>query len=189
MSNEAKELLIFPSGSESFVGEGNLSGIGVQNVEGGAAKYCEVGRAIIFSAPGIIFADEHIEIPVQVIFDGPMPSDMGKNFIGRQEKREGVVALFVVGLAVLGAPSLDPGNGDKINQSVLACRLLERNDEGAPDLVTAVAVFLRLMEAGFGIGRRGIKCSVGFPIELGLVCFDGKNVTPLFSRMAAVIRR
>ena len=56
MSNESKELLIVPSCLESFVGEGNLAGIGLQNVEGEAAEYCEVGRTIILSAPGIILA-------------------------------------------------------------------------------------------------------------------------------------
>jgi hypothetical protein len=176
VGNEAKEVLIFPSGSESFVREWNLARIGLQNVEGEAAEYCQVGRAIIFSAPGIIFADKHIELPVQVIFDGPVSSDVGEKFLDRQEKREGIGALLVGGLAVLGAPSLDACDGDKVDESVPAWRLLERNDEGAPDVVAAMAVFLGLMEASFGISRCGIEGGVSFPVELGLIGFDGKDV-------------
>ena len=55
--------------------ERNFVGDRLEDVESEAAENCEIGGAIILSGPGIIFADQNIELPVQFVFDAPMGSD------------------------------------------------------------------------------------------------------------------
>jgi len=152
VSHEVEEVLIVPFCLESFVRERNLVGIGSEQVEGEATQNCQIGGPVILSGPGVIFGHEDIELPVQFVFYAPMGSALGECLISRQEYREPIGALLVGGLTIASAPGVDPGDSDKIDESVLARRLFERDDEGAADLVPAVSLFFRLMETGSPVG-------------------------------------
>ena len=120
MSHEVDQVLVVPPGFESFVAEGDFLGIGSECVEGEASQDGKIGRCVVVAASGEIFGKQDVELPMELVFDGPVATHRVEQLLGRHLARQGIAAQRVAGLAVDRAPALDPGDGDQVDQRVLA---------------------------------------------------------------------
>ena len=85
MSHEVEEFLVVPAGLESFVAHRGFSRVASEDVEGQLSDDGEIGRSVVLSGSGLIFSEQDVELPVEVIFDLPVASDYAEQFEG--EKR------------------------------------------------------------------------------------------------------
>jgi len=72
MSDEAQEVLVVPTGLESFVVEGDFVRLCAQEIESEPAKNGKIGGSVLLSAAGEIFGEQYVELPMELIFDRPM---------------------------------------------------------------------------------------------------------------------
>jgi len=82
----------------------------------------------------------------------------------------------VRGLVADGSPALDPGNGDQIDERILARSLGKGDDKGAPDLVPAMGIFFGLVKAGGLALCRCVERGIGFGGQLGLVALKCDHI-------------
>lgn len=67
------EVLLVPCGEESFVLDSDACGFFVlEHTESEAADEAEVGVGVTFADAALVFAERHVELPVQAVFDTPV---------------------------------------------------------------------------------------------------------------------
>src|SRR5262249_34520305 len=160
----------------SFAGDWDLSGVGLQDVQGQTSEYGLISGGVLLSASVSVLEHEDVELPVKVVFYGPVAAHVAQDFLGRGEPGEGEVpGLVRGGLLADAAPDLGPGDGDEAFEGVLARALLEGNDEGAAPFVASVRRVLGLGDGRLGRGGGG-EGGGGLCGELGLVGLDGDEV-------------
>jgi len=128
MSQKAEEVLLCPSCLKSFVTEGDIFGAGSQDIESQTSKDGEICWSVVLAAPDLIFAEQDVELPMQIVFDGPVASDRNQQFFCRHFAGQRKTTDFVSGLAVDGAPAFEPADSAQIDECVLAGRLGEGDD-------------------------------------------------------------
>src|ERR1700722_9351688 len=134
--------------------EGDVFGVASEDVEGQASEGGEVGGAVVPSVTGLIFGHQHVELPVEVVLDGPvsaaLPPDVGRG----DALGEGIVPDVVSGLAFDSAQALDAGERLEVDERLPAGGLGEADDDGAAHFMAAMGLTLGLADrrAGAGLG-------------------------------------
>ena len=85
MSKEFEEEVFSPSCSAHFACDGSVSWVRSQDVEGEASDDGEVFGSVVLAGPGIVFVEDHVEGPMELVFYGPMGAHDG----GKLARREG----------------------------------------------------------------------------------------------------
>src|SRR3954447_22241260 len=92
MSKEAEEVCLLPLGLSHFAGGGSFVGVGVEDVEGEASDDGEVFRGVVLARAGVVFIEDDVEGPMQVVFDRPMRPDGVEELARAEAAREDEVA-------------------------------------------------------------------------------------------------
>ena len=74
ISKEFEEEFLLPSCELHFATDGSIIGVGAQDVDGDAADDGKILWPIILAGAGVVFAEDNVEPPVQLIFHAPMPA-------------------------------------------------------------------------------------------------------------------
>ena len=74
--------MIGPAGFESFVAERDVFGVCCENIESEAAKDSEIGGGVVFAISSGVFGEQEVELPMELIFDGPMVPHGGEKLFG-----------------------------------------------------------------------------------------------------------
>ena len=74
MSKEVEEKIFAPSCELHFSADRPLIGVSGQDVEGDAAQDGKILWSVILAGSGIVLVEGHIEAPMTLIFDAPIPA-------------------------------------------------------------------------------------------------------------------
>ena len=72
MSKEVEEELLFPSSEVHFSPDRSFIGVCPQDVDRDSAYDGKILWPVIFAGPGIIFVEDYVEWPMELIFDAPV---------------------------------------------------------------------------------------------------------------------
>ena len=132
MSKEAEEVCLLPFRLSHFAGGGSFVGVGVEDVEGEASDDGEVFRGVVLARAGVVFVEDDVEGPVQVVLDRPMRPDGVEELARAEAAREQEVAGRLGGGAVAGPARLDrptatrPGKACVASSAVTGSTLARR---------------------------------------------------------------
>src|SRR5262249_57223179 len=117
MSKELEEEWFAPCSKPHFPGNGLVSGMTPQDIEGNSTNDRKILWSVILARPSVVFVEDNIELPMQVIFHTPVSTRDFKNPGGRQTPGQGNVARCHLGLlAHAPALGLDAGQGDQARE-------------------------------------------------------------------------
>jgi hypothetical protein len=105
MSKEVEEELSFPSSEVHFPAHRSIIGVRSQDVDGDSAYDCKILWPVIFAGPCIIFAEDDVERPMQLIFDAPVCAGDFEHALGRQTFGQGHVMHRLGEFAIADLPS------------------------------------------------------------------------------------
>ena len=176
MSHEVEEFLVVPAGLESFVAHGDLSRVASEDIERQLSDDGEIGGPVLLSGSGLVFSEQDVELPVEVVFDLPVSSDYAEQFEGGEALGQGIGAALVPGDALAGSRHLDAGDGDQSDQSLGSWRLGERRHHDAADFVAAVGRILGFEDRRSGVGGGFVQRGDGLFMQLGLIGLDGDHI-------------
>src|SRR3954471_24162310 len=169
MSKEAEEVCLLPLGLSHFAGGGWFVGVGVEDVEGEASDDGEVFRGVVLARSGVVFVEDDVEGPVQVVLDRPMRPDGVEELARAEAAREQEVAGRLGGGAVAGPARLDAADRDEAREGVRRLERRRRQHAGAAALLSAVPAFGGLVEGGVlagllaGLGEGGLDGAMERP--------------------------
>src|SRR5262249_20897007 len=84
MSKEVEEELLFPSSEVHFSPERSIIGVRPQDVDRDSADDGKILWPVIFTGSGIIFVEDYVEWPMELIFDAPVRAGDLEHALGRQ---------------------------------------------------------------------------------------------------------
>jgi hypothetical protein len=91
MSEEVEEELSFPSSEVHFPTCRSIIGVRSQDVGRDSACDCKILWPVIFAGSCVIFAENDVEGPMQLIFDTPVCAGDFEHALGRQTFGQGNV--------------------------------------------------------------------------------------------------
>src|SRR5229473_4714369 len=82
MSKEFEEELLLPCSELHFAPDGSIIGVSAQDVERDTAHDTKVCRRVVLARSSVIFVEDDVEGPVQLIFHTPMPARHFEHALG-----------------------------------------------------------------------------------------------------------
>src|SRR5215831_13236519 len=148
MSKEVEEELLFPSSEVHFSPERSIIGVRPQDVDRDSADDGKILWPVIFTGSGIIFVEDYVEWPMELIFDAPVRAGDLEHALGRQRFGQDHVIHRLDELAITNlALCFDAADGREIREVRCIGRPLD--DTGAAPFVAVVSKLAFLMEGEF----------------------------------------
>ena len=92
MSKEFEEEFFAPICTPHFACERLVERVCIQDVVCEASDDGEIFRGVVFAGSGIVFVENHIERPMELVFDAPMGADDCRKLGWREQLGEGDIA-------------------------------------------------------------------------------------------------
>src|SRR5688572_8257396 len=118
MSKELKEELPFPSGEVHFSSDRLGRGVRAQDVERDSPDDGQVLGGVILSGACVVFVEDDIERPMQLVLDAPMAAHRLEQALGAEHARQEIIARGAAGPSIDGALRYDPADGGELGEAM-----------------------------------------------------------------------
>src|SRR5260221_392714 len=154
MSKEIEEEFFAPVCFSHFACEGLVEGMGTQDVVSEASDDGEIFRRVVLARAGVVFVEDNIERPMELVFDAPVRADDCCKLGRREHPGEGHVAHGSLAPTVrAGSLGFDAADRLQAGEVRAARQPACRQDRGSAPFDPAVRPLLGLEEGKLARGR------------------------------------
>src|SRR3954471_6244894 len=185
MGEESDEAPLVPPCFPHFAGDRLVERAGAEDVVGKPSDDGKVLRSVVLAGAGVVLVEDHVEGPMELVFDAPVgPHDLGKP-AWRDDPRQGHVPDRG-GAAPVRADALGLDAAERLEaREVRPSRQSgNRQDRGAPALGPSAAVLVGL-EGGELAGPG--KARLGGGKERAVVAFEAERILGLAASTASAM--
>jgi len=175
MSKEFIEELLAPCCKLHFATDRSIIGVGLQDVDRDSAQNGKILRSVVFAGSGIIFVEDYIQWPVQLIFYAPMRARHFEHALRRQPLGQDDIVHALCQLALRVALGFGATDGGEARKGGRVRGF--GNNTGASAFLPVMTAFAFLIKGEFAAGIGDPECGLHADKQRRVVGFD-PTLTP-----------